>query len=778
MNIKNVSVKNLLGLGLAFCIGAGVYFLGKTLNQQEAQQRFNHMASEYLSQTTTDFGKYKTVLKGVQAFIVTNPDVTLQEFRQYIDSLDIVKNYPGFKSVNYAIDVSDEDKEKYQNQLRLDMSKYLKNNPELLKKVLAKIDYNGNRFSKHNEHFMIYYQEPIENSLFSVGRDIGDRETTYYTMVQMKKTGHAIQSGTLFKALDNDNKEFWAMGFRLPVFENKDDSHTYLGSVGVALNFGKVISGADPQHNYYVEVYENSNDNAKVMYSTDSIPLVNDKFQYNSVMDIENHLFRVKIIAKNPQVYYPNNKSLWIWLSILSGMATLGLWMAYGSLIYSNLEARKIAKNMTKDLEYMAWYDSLTDIMNRRRFIEIVDEKINKGALVPFSMYFIDIDGFKKINDTLGHGAGDKVLKEYAARLSELLSRYNHASLARVGGDEFVIKIDEQKQDFERWVELINRAVSEPFIIANHKFMLTQSIGITSYPQDGNDNETLLRKADMAMYEAKKTPGNHYVIYSEKLGEALIEKNHLENDLIQSIKNNELSLVYQPQMKKVGDTYELCGIEVLSRWNSPKWGNVSPAKFIPIAEENGFVEDITRWVVTEVCKNIKKWKLENHLLVPLSINIAGKQFLNEHLINEILQIIVDNQITSDSLIIEITEGTIMRSPVQAKEVIARLKNHGVQISIDDFGTGYSSFTYLKSFDVDELKIDKTFIEQSQENQTSKEVVEAIILMSHKLGIRVVAEGVETDAELDFLNECHCDVLQGFYFSTPVTEEIVLNFINK
>jgi hypothetical protein len=183
---KNLSIKNLLGLGLSFCIGAGVYFLGIVLNQQEAQQRFNHMASEYVSKTTTDFGKYKTILRGVQAFIVTNPDVTLQEFRQYIDSLDIVKNYPGFKSVNYAIDVSDEDKEKYQNQLRVDMSKYLKNNPELLKKVLGKIDYNASRFSKHNEHFMIYYQEPIENSLFSVGRDIGDRETTYYIMVQMK----------------------------------------------------------------------------------------------------------------------------------------------------------------------------------------------------------------------------------------------------------------------------------------------------------------------------------------------------------------------------------------------------------------------------------------------------------------------------------------------------------------------------------------------------------------------------------------------------------------
>lgn len=775
---KNLSVKNLLGLGLSFCIGAGVYFLGIVLNQQEAQQRFNHMASEYLSQTSTDFGKYKTILKGVQAFIVTNPDVTLQEFRQYIDSLDIVKNYPGFKSVNYEIDISDEDKEKYQNKLRSDMGKYLKNNPELLKKVLEKIDYNASRFSKHNEHFMIYYQEPIENSLFSVGRDIGDRDINYYKMVQMKKTGHAIQSGTLFKALDNDNKEFWAIGFRLPVFENKDDNHTYLGSVGVALNFGKVISGSDPQHNYYVEVYDSSNDNAKVMYKTDNNPIINKNFQHDGALDIENHLFKVKVVAENPQVYYPNNQSLWIWLSVLSAMATLGLWLGYGSLIYSNLEARKIAGEMTKDLEYMAWYDSLTDILNRRRFIEIVDQKINKGGLIPFSMYFIDIDGFKKINDVLGHGAGDKVLKEYAARLSELLNKYPYITLARVGGDEFVVKIDEQKQDYERWVELLNKAVSEPFVIANHKFILTQSIGITSYPQDGNDNETLLRKADMAMYEAKKNPGNHYVIYSEKLGEALMEKAQLENDLIQSIKNNELSLVYQPQMKKSGETYELCGIEVLSRWNSPKWGNVSPGKFIPIAEENGFVEDLTRWMIVEVCQNIKKWTKENKLTVPLSINLAGKQFLNEHLVADIIEVVVKNELASDSLIIEITEGTVMRSPILAKEIISRFKKQGIQISIDDFGTGYSSFTYLKGFDVDELKIDKTFIEQSQENQTSKEVVEAIILMAHKLGIRVVAEGVETQEEVDFLSETHCDVLQGFYFSTPVTEEVIIKFLNN
>jgi diguanylate cyclase (GGDEF)-like protein len=778
MKINNLSLKNFVGLVVSFCVATSVYVLGNRLSEQEAEQKFNHMASEYLAQTATDFNKYRTVLRGLQAFIITNPDITQKEFRQYIDSLETVKNYPGFKTFNYALDVSEDDKLKYQDKLKAQMRDYLKNNPVLLKKSLSKIDENAQHFGAHNEHFMIFYIEPIESYFSYIGRDIADREPNYYNMLQMKKTGHPIQSGTTFQAKDAQGNSYTAIGFRLPVFENKNDNHTYLGSVGVGLDFGKVIQGQDLEHNYYVAVYENPNDNAKLIYATDNKLVINNHFQYNGVLDIENHLFKIKVIAKNEYLYYPNNKSLWIWLSILSGMATLGLWMAYGSLIYSNLEARKIAKNMTKDLEYMAWYDSLTDIMNRRRFIEIVDEKIDKGALVPFSMYFIDIDGFKKINDTLGHGAGDKVLKEYAARLSELLSRYNHASLARVGGDEFVIKIDEQKQDFDRWVELINRAVSEPFIIANHKFMLTQSIGITSYPQDGNDNETLLRKADMAMYEAKKTPGNHYVIYSEKLGEALIEKNHLENDLIQSIKNNELSLVYQPQMKKVGDTYELCGIEVLSRWNSPKWGNVSPAKFIPIAEENGFVEDITRWVVTEVCKNIKKWKLENHLSVPLSINIAGKQFLNEHLVNDILQVIVDNEIMSDSLIIEITEGTIMRSPEQAKKIISRFKNHGVQISIDDFGTGYSSFTYLKSFDVNELKIDKTFIEQSQESQTSKEVVEAIILMAHKLGIRVVAEGVETEDELNFLKESHCDVLQGFYFSTPVIEDTILNFMKK
>lgn len=788
-----------MGVIISGLIGAGVYTYGSYLAQKESENKFTSQAQETISQINTNFEKYTTVLRGLHAFIETNPNINHLEFSQYIDSLNIIKNYPGFSSLNYAVEIKSEDKDKEILRLKNDINEFLKDNPALLTKVQQSIEKNSQEFGDNPLHFMIRYQAPVETSYFAFGKDLGNNQSIYESTLKTKKTGVPAKSGKLFIARNNKNEKYWSMGFRLPVFSHHK---TYLGSAGVSIDFSNIIKSVIPSDkNFAFKVFDTEWSNEDI--STNNMVFnssakgvedstVSDKksqvfinnvgldalpgFYHVNEIVVDTKKFKIVLYTNNKAAYITSNNML-VFASVLVFVVCLALWLAYITLLHSKQHAVRLADAMTIDLQHMAWYDSLTGAINRARFLLILEDRIKNQKEEPFMVLYIDMDGFKKVNDTLGHQAGDVVLKEYTDRMKDVLKDHPETSLARVGGDEFVLLID-GRQHIQKWVKMINTVTTSPFMINNYRFSLGQSIGVARYPEDGMDNETLLRKADMAMYTAKKSESEEYVIYSDFLGQSLLERNRMESDLLNSINEEELYLMFQPKMIKSENGYRIKGMEALMRWKSKEWGEVPPDKFITIAEQNGFIEELSRWLVGEVCRKIIAWKKDHNVDAVISINLSGKQFLNNHLADDVLAIIYSYGVNPASVVLEITESAIMKEPETAKKIINKFREHGLKVSMDDFGTGYSSLSYLTSFNIDELKVDKSFVRKSQKNEADRLVVEAIVLMAHKLNLRVVAEGVETPEELEFLESINCDMIQGYYFSKPLKEPDLIEFHKK
>ena len=565
----------------------------------------------------------------------------------------------------------------------------------------------------------------------------------------------------------DDLKNDYIIQYYLPLGKNKE-IHAYLNLNEI---LSRNINNFSKFDNLKFKFIDNEEDQKQFILKEK----IKKEFAFKTNLSMNSKNYNILLYTKEPQKYYNGHKILII-LSIFGSFLFFLLWLLYNRIWSAQFIAADIAEKATKDLIKMAWYDSLTGLYNRAKCLNFIDYKISNNKLKGFQLYFIDLNGFKRVNDTLGHHAGDIILHEYAERLKAVIPEEH--ILSRVGGDEFVILIDKQNGKNEiDWINLIKEATKDLFIIGNYKFALSQSIGISSYPEDGNDNETLLKHADIAMYQAKKSDTEEYVIYDNSVGKDLIERNMMESDLIDSIKNNELYLVYQPKISFINNTYKVIGAEALIRWNSPRWGEVGPDKFIPIAEQNGFIEELSDWLLQIVCENINKWKKDFNKKIPISINLSGKQFLNPTLGEEILEKIKNNKVDPNLITIEITEGTIMKQPDIAKKIISFLRYYGLKVSMDDFGTGYSSFSYLSRFMIDELKIDKSFIRQANKTNLDKSVVEAIVLMAHKLNLNVIAEGVETEEQLTLLKQIGCDNFQGYYFSKPLLESEFIQSLN-
>jgi predicted signal transduction protein with EAL and GGDEF domain len=339
--------------------------------------------------------------------------------------------------------------------------------------------------------------------------------------------------------------------------------------------------------------------------------------------------------------------------------------------------------------------------------------------------------------------------------------------LARLGGDEFVILMPDINGSHapSKLADRLLAIMSEPFKLEDHEFYIGASIGITMYPMDGKDAETLTKNADIAMYHAKEQGKNDYQFYMQSMNVLAHERLALENKLRNALKNDELSLFYQPQVDTRSG--EIVGLEALIRWENPNEGRIPPGVFIPVAEETGLILSIGEWVINEACRQSHAWQKEGLPVVPVSVNVSGQQFGKQDIGKIISRALLRNKIPASQLEVEITESAIMESPDRAVKDLQEIKELGVGIALDDFGTGYSSFSYLHSFPIDTLKIDRSFIQTIGSSLESSELVAAIIAMAHILHLRVVAEGIETEEQLDVLTRRDCDVIQGFLFQAPV-----------
>ncbi|MDH5512040.1 MAG: EAL domain-containing protein, partial [Gammaproteobacteria bacterium] len=421
-------------------------------------------------------------------------------------------------------------------------------------------------------------------------------------------------------------------------------------------------------------------------------------------------------------------------------------------------------------LQYLAHHDSLTGLPNRAMFLERLDHALTRARWTnrPLAVLFLDLDRFKNINDTLGHDIGDSALRVAALRLADSVREGD--TVARLGGDEFTVLLEDlaSTDDVPIIAQKILETVSQPFDVENREFVMTTSIGISLYPVDGDDSLKLLRNADTAMYRAKEQGRNMCQFYSSEMGAKALEKFMLESNLRHALERNEFLLYYQPQVNLA--TGAITGVEALLRWRHPELGLVSPAQFIPVAEETGLMKKVDEWVLQTACLQAQAWRGAGITPLSMSVNLSGAFFSDRGLVEIITHALRKGCLAPDQLELEITEGAIMLNAETTVRMLGNLKRMGVRLAVDDFGTGYSSLSYLKRFPIDTLKIDQSFVQDLMFDDDDASLVKAIIVMGHALKLRVIAEGVETTEQLAFLREMGCDGMQGFLFGRPLPAE--------
>ncbi|MTV41713.1 putative bifunctional diguanylate cyclase/phosphodiesterase [Duganella radicis] len=431
-------------------------------------------------------------------------------------------------------------------------------------------------------------------------------------------------------------------------------------------------------------------------------------------------------------------------------------------------------KRSEEQIRRLAYCDSLTGIPNRQAFLETLEAELarSRKANKKFAVLFMDLDAFKRVNDTLGHHVGDELLQAVAERLCEtirygdLVSRSPANNLARLGGDEFTILIPELErvEDALNVAHRVKEAMRQPFDLLEHEIFVTASIGISLYPEDGEDCNSLLKYADTAMYHAKNCGKNNAKLYSSSLTMQIMSHVKLEVGLRKALQNDELYLLYQPQIDV--PSARIVGFEALVRWRHPERGVISPTEFIPLAEETGLIVPIGEWVLRSACQQAMAWQQPGKPPVRVAVNLSAKQFKDENLTQSVISALHDTGLPPELLELELTEGTLMDDARATMSTLEQLRAIGVYLSIDDFGTGYSSMNYLKRFDVRALKIDKSFISGLPLDSENAAITRAIIAMAHGLKMVVVAEGVETDAQLVLLEQYGCDMVQGYYLGHP------------
>ncbi len=419
---------------------------------------------------------------------------------------------------------------------------------------------------------------------------------------------------------------------------------------------------------------------------------------------------------------------------------------------------------------HIAHYDELTGLPNRSMFHQRVGHALAQArrSAKELAILFIDLDHFKKINDTLGHEAGDRALKLIAERVRGCLRESD--TVGRLGGDEFVVLIEElpRSESVAEVATKILTAVARPFPLDAGEYHLTASIGISTYPGDSEDMQGLMKNADISMYRAKEQGRNNYQFYSVQMNVHTLERLALESDLRHALERDEFRLHYQPKVDIRSG--RITGAEALLRWQQPARALVPPAQFIPLAEETGLIVPIGGWVLKAACLHNKAWLDQGLPRLTVAVNLSARQFAHASLLEDVARTLRDTKLAPASLEFEITESMVMRDPEHAVKLLGGLKKMGIRLSIDDFGTGYSSLNYLKRFPLDSVKIDRAFIQDLPGNADDAAITRAIIAMAHSLRLRVIAEGVETEEQLRFLRELGCDEMQGYLFSKPLPED--------
>ncbi|WP_135077735.1 EAL domain-containing protein [Terasakiella sp. SH-1] len=450
------------------------------------------------------------------------------------------------------------------------------------------------------------------------------------------------------------------------------------------------------------------------------------------------------------------------WLTITAIKNDAGDIFQYAG-IFCDITERK---NQEKQIQRLAYFDELTKLPNRRLFSDRLNMAVERAKRhdSKLSIMFVDLDHFKKINDTLGHNTGDAILEEAAERLKKCTR--GEDTVARMGGDEFILLFPEidSVDEVIKVAQRIIDAFSKPFTVQEHTLFVTASLGMSVFPEDGEDVETIIKHADAAMYRSKAEGRSTFNLFNPSFTEQGMRQLQIETALRSAIAKNEFELYYQPQAKAPNGN--IIAAEALLRWHNDEIGKIGPAEFIPIAEEIGLISEIGTWVLETVCKQLKEWRDKDYPAMTIGVNIAPEQITNHHFPKLVQDLLDQYELNGSCLEIEITEGSFIDNPEQVKSNLHALKQIGVRIAIDDFGTGYSNLSYLRRLPVDHLKIDQSFIHGMFNDEGNRQLIKTILSMSENLGMQSIAEGVESQPQAEFLSEGGCSIIQGYFLSKP------------
>ncbi|MDZ4201892.1 MAG: EAL domain-containing protein [Gallionella sp.] len=579
-----------------------------------------------------------------------------------------------------------------------------------------------------------------------------------------------------------NGQERWFGIFRTPIL---DERGNVLGTTGFARDITDRKT-AEEQMRLTAKIFASSHDSIAITDPAGNIISINPAFSDITGYDSD------EVLGKNPRILNSGRQGKEFYLEMWRCVLQNGYWSGEvwnrrkdggtyaGRLTISALrdETDKVTHyiGVTSDItEYklaqerirqMAFYDQLTGLPNRSLLQDRVDRlfaQVRRDERA-FAILFIDLDNFKRINDSLGHHVGDLLLQDVALRLNECVREVD--TVSRQGGDEFVVLLpDTDSEGAGSVAEKIVDCLTRPHMLSGHEVVATPSIGISMYPRDGGDFETLSKHADTALYRVKAEGKAGFQFFTPEMNVAAHERMELESRLRHALENKGFSLSYQPQFDRVRG--QVVGVEALIRWNDPQLGTVMPDDFIPIAEENGLIVQIGQWVLREACAQTKVWLAAGLPCVPVSVNISAVQLKQADFVQVVTGALSDAGLEARYLELELTERVVMADVEHTVRVMSELSALGVGLSVDDFGTGYSSLAYLKRFPLKKLKIDKSFVHDLAFDQDDRTIANSIILLAHGLNVTVVAEGVENGQQLDILRGQGCDMMQGFFFSKPL-----------